>query len=153
MLNWQQLCTLLSDRFSEASAHEVVERLQTMKQVGQVSKYKDYFEKSVELVRRDHPYLQEAFLMSCFIGGLKEEIKFGVSIHQPRGLLEACWFAKLEEKATQAKKNSQPGGSGRNKLNPNTYKTGTVRVNTAEGNEKGKKSSTRREQKNLLALP
>lgn len=138
VLNWQQLCAMLSDRFSEASAHEAVERLQTMKQMGNVSKYIDYFEKSVELVRRDHPYLQEAFLLSCFIGGLKEEIKFGVSIHQPKGLLEAYWFAKPEEKATQAKKTSNSGGFGWNKLNTTPYKTVPIKGNTTEGNEKGK---------------
>ena len=73
---------MLTDRFSKAGAHEAVEKLQTMKHMGNVSKYIDYFEKCVEVVRRDHPYLQEAFLMSCFIGGLKEEIKYVVSSHQ-----------------------------------------------------------------------
>lgn len=35
--DWQQLCSMLSDRFSEANAHETVERLQTMKHIGNIS--------------------------------------------------------------------------------------------------------------------
>lgn len=80
---------MLTDRFSEAGAHEAVQRLQTMKHIGNVNKYIDYFEKCVELVRNDHSYLQEAFLLSYFIWGLKDEIKYSVSGHQPKRLLEA----------------------------------------------------------------
>lgn len=138
VLNWQQLCSMLLDRFAEASAHEAVERLQTMKHVGNVSKYIDYFEKNVELVRRDHPYLQEAFMLSCFIGGLKKEIKYGISMHQPRGLLEAYWFAKLEEKVVQAKRTSYLGGFNRNKVSTPSVRTGSVKEMNIDGNEKGK---------------
>ena len=109
-----------------------------MKQMGSVSKYIDYYEKSVELVRRNHPYLQEAFLLSCFIGGLKEEIKYGVSIHQPKGLLEAYWFAKVEEKAVHARRASHTGALNRNRTNPTSIRTGPARGMAVEGNDKGK---------------
>jgi hypothetical protein len=66
--------------------------------------YIDQFEECVQLVRRDHPYFQEAFLMSCFIGGLREDIKHDVSGQRPRGILEAYWFAKVYENAAAAKK-------------------------------------------------
>lgn len=138
VLNWQQLCSMISDRFSAVSAHEAVEKLQTMKHIGNVGKYIDYFEKYVELVRRDHPYLQEAFLMSCLIGGLKEEIKYGVSIHQPKGLLEVYWYAKLEEKATLARRTNHSGGFNKNKTNGNPHRTEPARGIIVEGNEKGK---------------
>lgn len=72
ILNWNQFFAMLRDRFSEINAHEAVEQLQNMKQgAANVANYIDRFEECMSLVKRDHPYLQEAFLMSCFIGGLK----------------------------------------------------------------------------------
>lgn len=76
VLSWNQFCAMIRDRFSEVNAHDAVEQLHNIKQgVANVSNYIDRFEECMSLVKRDHPYLQEAFLMSCFIGGLRGEIK------------------------------------------------------------------------------
>lgn len=42
--------------------------------------------------------------MSCFIGGLRANIKHDVSGQRPRGILEAYWFSKVYENAATAKK-------------------------------------------------
>lgn len=66
---------MVVDRFSKANAHDAVAKLQNIRQGDStVSQYVDIFEECMSLVKRDHPYLQEAFLMSCFIGGLRGEI-------------------------------------------------------------------------------
>ena len=69
MVTWQQFCQMLADRFSEASVHEAVELLKNIQQTNTVAQYIDNFEQCVALVKRDHPCLQENFLLSCFIGG------------------------------------------------------------------------------------
>lgn len=70
ILTWPQLCSMISHRFSVASAQGVVEQLQNIKQYrSTILNYIDRFEECVELVKRDHPYLHESFFMSCFIGG------------------------------------------------------------------------------------
>lgn len=104
MVNWQQFCQMIADRFTQANAHEAVEGLKNIQQSNSVQEYIDKFEECVQLVRRDHPYLQESFLMSCFIGGLRADIKHDVSSQRPRGILEAYWYSKVYENAAAAKK-------------------------------------------------
>lgn len=86
-LNWQQFYLMVSDRFTEANAHETVELLQNAKQTGSVMQYIDKFEDRVCLVKRDHPYLTESYILSCFIGGLRVDIKHDVCGQKPQNLL------------------------------------------------------------------
>lgn len=104
MVNWQQFCQMIADKFTQANAHEAVERLKNIQQHSSVQVYIDNFKECVQLVRRDHPYLQEAFLMSCFIGGLRAVIKHDVCGQRLRGILEDYWYAKVYENSAAAKK-------------------------------------------------
>jgi len=104
MVTWPQFCQMISHRFTQANAHEAVEKSKNIQQVTTVQAYTDSFEECVQLVRRDHPYLQEAFIMSCFIGGLRADIKHDVSGQRPSGILEAYWYAKVYEQAATARK-------------------------------------------------
>lgn len=104
MVSWQNFCQMIADRFTQANAHEAVEKLKNIQQHGSVQNYIDHFEECVQLVKRDHPYLQELFLMSCFIGGLRPDIKHDVSGQRPTGILQAYWYAKVYENAAAAKK-------------------------------------------------
>jgi hypothetical protein len=104
MITWQHFCQMIADRFTQANAHEAVERLKNIQQHGSVQSYIDIFEECVQLVKRDHPYLQELFLMSCFIGGLRADIEHDVSGQRPTGILQAYWYAKVYENAAAAKK-------------------------------------------------
>lgn len=105
LIPWPQWCHMVSTRFSAANEHEAVELFQNVKQYGStVEQYIDKFEEYVDLVRRDHPYLQEQYLNSCFIGGLRGDIKHDVCGQKPQGLLESYWYAKNYEKAANARK-------------------------------------------------
>jgi hypothetical protein len=86
MISWQQFCQMIADRFTQANANEAVEMLKNLQQTSSVQHYIEKFEECVQLVKRDHPYLQEAFLMSCFIGGLRPDIKHDVSGQRPNGI-------------------------------------------------------------------
>lgn len=115
MIDWQQFYHMIADRFTQANAHEAVEKLKNIQQTNSVLSYIDEFEECVQLVRRDHPYLQEAFIMSCFIGGLRANIKHDVSGQRPRGILEAYWYAKVYENAATAKKNYYQAAAAKDK--------------------------------------
>lgn len=105
LISWPQLAAMMCDRFCEASDHEAVEQLQNVKQANlSVTQYIDKFEECVDLVRREHPYLQEQYLNSCFIGGLRGDIKHDVSGQKPQGLLQSYWYAKNYERAANAKR-------------------------------------------------
>jgi hypothetical protein len=54
MVNWQQFCQMIADRFTQANAHEAVERLKNIQQTSSVQTYIDQFEECVQLVHRDH---------------------------------------------------------------------------------------------------
>lgn len=99
MVTWQQFCPILSDRFTEATVHEAVEMLKNVQQNSSVAGYINRFEQSMALVKRDHPFLQENFLMSCFICGLKADIKHDVCGQRPMGIMQCYWYAKTYEKA------------------------------------------------------
>lgn len=104
MVTWQQFCNLIADRFTDANAHEAVEMLQNIRQTHTIAAYIDKFEECVSLVKRDHPYLQESFLLSCYIGGLKPEVKHDVAGQRPNSLLECYWYSKIYEKAANSKR-------------------------------------------------
>lgn len=114
-LSWPQFYLMVSDRFTEANAHEAVEQLQNVRQTGTVMQYIDKFEDSVSLVKRDHPYLTEAYILSCFIGGLRADIKHDVCGQKPQNLLAGYWYAKVYEKASIAKRGNQQTGFSRNR--------------------------------------
>lgn len=95
VITWPQWCAMVCTRFSAANVHEEVELFQNVKQYGlSVEQYIDKFEEYMDLVRRDHPYLQEQYFTSCFINGLRGEIKHDVCGQKPQGLLESYWYAK-----------------------------------------------------------
>ena len=99
IISWPQWCAMISTRFSAANVHEAVELFQNVKQYGMtVEQYIDKFEEYVDLVRRDHPYLQEQYITGCFIGGLRSDNKHDVCGQKPQGLLESYWYAKTYEK-------------------------------------------------------
>ena len=108
LITWQQFCNLIADHFTDANAHEAVEMLQNIRQISTVVLYIDKFEECVSLVKRDHPYVQKSFLLSCFIGGLKQEIKHDVSGQRPTSLLECYWYSKNYEKAAHSHRPALP---------------------------------------------
>lgn len=61
----------------------VVEFTQLM-QKGDVNSYIESFEEIKSLVRARHPATTEEFFVSCFMKGLKEEIRAPVQLFSPR---------------------------------------------------------------------
>lgn len=135
LITWPQWCSLVCTRFSSASTHEAVETFQNVKQYGlTVDQYMDKFEDCMDMVRRDHPYLKEQFFTSCFIGGLRGDIKHDVCGQNPQGLLDSFWYAKNYEKAANARKAA--GTIHRNK--PQYQNSGGMVRNMAnKGQQKG----------------
>lgn len=82
-----------------------------MNQVGSVEEYKTQFTK---LSRRATGFSQE-LLLSCFIGGLKDDIRADVRAQKPRTLYDACELAKVyEEKYDRHKMTARNQGQFRN---------------------------------------
>lgn len=144
IISWPQWCAMISTRFSAANVHEAVELFQNVKQYGMtVEQYIDKFEEYVDLVRRDHPYLQEQHITSCFIGGLRSDIKHDVCGQKPQGLLESYWYAKTYEKAANAKRNSFSINRNRNQ-NFNMGNQGRNQAGKAPQRNEGEKKEEKK---------
>ncbi|KAJ0623068.1 putative retrotransposon gag domain, aspartic peptidase domain superfamily [Helianthus annuus] len=105
-VTWSEFTTALLNRFGPTDYEDPSEALHRLKQLTSVGAYVEAFERLSHRVDG----LPEAFLVGCFIGGLKEEIRLEVKLKKPRHLVEAIGIARLvEEKFNlQGSQNSNP---------------------------------------------
>ncbi|KAL4590581.1 hypothetical protein LXL04_003515 [Taraxacum kok-saghyz] len=89
-LLWDQLQSELLERFSGLDVQNPYEQLSTFKQGNSIYDYIDEFEYLLSIV----PKLPESQSLGYFIGGLKEDVKQWVRLHQPKTRLEAMTAAK-----------------------------------------------------------
>ncbi|KAL5810297.1 hypothetical protein ACOSQ4_026865 [Xanthoceras sorbifolium] len=92
-LQWHRWLTNLTDYEDPSKA------LTRLKQTSSVSVYQEEFEKLSHRVDE----LPEKFLISCFVAGLKDEIRLDVKIKQPRSLADPIGVARLVEKRNVCK--------------------------------------------------
>lgn len=102
--SWSQFCVMVTNRFGEISSFDAMEQFQALQQVSSVAQYIDQFEESMVLLKKDNPYLEEAFFIASFVRGLKTDIKHLVKYHQPKKLLDAYWYARQLEQVEPPKK-------------------------------------------------
>lgn len=66
--------------------------------------------------------LSENYLISCFISGLRDSVKYELIAKRPRTMVEAMRLEKVEEEKTTAIRKSQRSSYLRNQ--PQHYKSG-----------------------------
>jgi hypothetical protein len=92
-----------------------MEALISIKQVSTVELYKTQFEMLSNRVRG----LSDSHRLSCFLGGLKEEIRMGVRMLNPQNLVAAYGLARMqEENLTIMRKSWRPSAMGFQGRNP-----------------------------------
>ena len=95
-----------------------------LKQTTTVKEYQEQF----ELLANKTQNLPESFFTSCFISGLKEEIKANVLMFKPTNTTQAIGLAKLQEnnieaiakKARQSFKAGENMGTGQSRYVPHS---------------------------------
>ncbi|GKA54323.1 transposon ty3-G gag-pol polyprotein [Tanacetum coccineum] len=92
-LTWQEFTKALLTRFGPTDYDDASEALHRLKQVTTVATYQESFERLLNRVDG----LPESFLVGCFIGGLKEEIRLEVKLKNPRQLVDAIGVARVVE--------------------------------------------------------
>ncbi|KAG2666849.1 hypothetical protein I3843_15G081700 [Carya illinoinensis] len=101
---WEAFVQALLLRFGPSSYDDPVEQLTRLRQVGTVEEYKSHFEELSNRLRG----LSESFKLSCFLSGLKDEIRLTVRMFDPTSLMAAYGLAKIqEEKVLLYKKHNQ----------------------------------------------
>ncbi|KAF5447657.1 hypothetical protein F2P56_033191, partial [Juglans regia] len=120
---WEDFTKALLTRFGPSSYDDPMEALTRLKQMGTVEEYKASFKGLSNRLRG----LSEGYKLSCFLSGLKDEIRLQVRMFNPKDLLSAYSLAKLQEESVSVyKKQFRSGGyheSGILKNSPNNHQS------------------------------
>ncbi|XP_019451750.1 PREDICTED: uncharacterized protein LOC109353842 [Lupinus angustifolius] len=88
---WGAYVKLLIDKFGEVCDDPMVE-LMNLRQKGYVAKFHEEFDAVITRLE-----LSEEYTLSCFLGGLKQEVQMMVHMFQPQSVMNAFLLAKLYE--------------------------------------------------------
>nr|GEX18039.1 hypothetical protein [Tanacetum cinerariifolium] len=92
-VTWAEFTKALLVQFGPTDYEDPSEALHRLKQSTTVVIYQETYERLSNRVKG----LPESFLVGCFIGGLKDEIRLEVKLKKPRRLVEAMGMARLVE--------------------------------------------------------
>lgn len=95
---WNDFTQALHVRFSTYEYEDPTGLLAKLRQTSSVQDYQGQFE---TLANRTEG-LNESFMVSCFVAGLKEEIRLGVQMFTPNSLFVATNLARLQEEKNMA---------------------------------------------------
>jgi hypothetical protein len=91
--NWHEFVRVVQIRFGPTNYDDPMEMLTKLKQTHTITAYKSQFESTSNKVRD----LSELHKLSCFMSGMKDEIRLAVKMQGPRNLGEAYPLAKIQE--------------------------------------------------------
>ncbi|XP_027098929.2 uncharacterized protein [Coffea arabica] len=98
-ITWEMFEELVCKRFDNLAGKDVVEEFNKLHQTGKVEEYQEKFEELKVLMTVKNPHLSEAYFISSFISGLKDEVKTMIKMLRPTSLSEAFELAILQENA------------------------------------------------------
>uniref|UniRef100_A0A2N9HKA3 RNA-directed DNA polymerase n=1 Tax=Fagus sylvatica TaxID=28930 RepID=A0A2N9HKA3_FAGSY len=100
---WDEFVRTILLRFGPASYDDPMESLTKLRHTTSVIAYKGQFESISNRIRN----LSDMHKLSCFMSGLKDEIRLAVKMQGPRNLSEAYALAKIQEEYLITCKRSQ----------------------------------------------
>lgn len=103
-LTWADLTRVVLLRFELTEYDDPSEALTRLRQTTTVAAYHEAFERLSHRVDG----LPEAFLISCFIAGLRDDVRLNVKIKHPTSLTEAIGVARLIEERNQLQRRVTP---------------------------------------------
>ncbi|KAF5480102.1 hypothetical protein F2P56_000872 [Juglans regia] len=103
---WEEFVNALLIRFGPCSLEDPLEQLIRLRQEGTVEEYKSEFELIANRLRR----LSKMDKLSCFVSGLKDDIRLTVKMFNPTNLLTAYRLARIQEErvSLHKKPNTRP---------------------------------------------
>ncbi|XP_075650145.1 uncharacterized protein LOC142620705 [Castanea sativa] len=103
--SWETFIRAIQVRFGPSSYDDPMEALTKLKQTTTVAVYKSQFEMLSNRIRN----LSEPHKLSCFLSGLRDEVRLAVRMQNPRTLTAAFGLAKIQEEyLTTCKKVYRP---------------------------------------------
>ncbi|KAF5481388.1 hypothetical protein F2P56_002043 [Juglans regia] len=106
LTDWESFLKALLVHFGPNAYDDPMESLTRLRQMGSVEEYKDKFESLSNRLRG----LSEPYMLSCFLSGLRDDIRLSVRMFNPPNLTVAYSLAKIQgEKVNLAKKSPRSG--------------------------------------------
>ena len=103
--SWEAFVRALNIRFGAIAYDDPMETLTRLRQVGSVALYKGQFEALSNRIKE----LSENHKLSCFLSGLKDEIRLPIRMLNPQNLSAAYGLAKIQEEYLGAsRRNANP---------------------------------------------
>jgi hypothetical protein len=112
--SWQELCSLIHDRFSRDQHEALICQLFHIRQEGTITKYVDQFSALIDQLSAYESEANLLYYAMRFVDGLREEIKSMAMIQLLATLDAACALALVQGEATDSvkKKDHMHGESG-----------------------------------------
>ncbi|CAL5378579.1 unnamed protein product [Camellia sinensis] len=141
LINWDLFKQGIISRFGPNSYEDAMGDLTKLKQTTTVKEYQEQF----EILANRTCELPEVFFISCFISGLREDIKAGVLMFRPTTIVQAIGLAKMQENSIEAitRRARQGNRAGESiffhqakqnpVMNPKTMRTDPLPVLVADG--------------------
>ena len=107
--SWEAFVRSLHVRFGSLAYYNLLETLTRLRRVGNVVVYKGQFEALSNRIKE----LSEKHKLSCFLSGLKDEIRLPVRMFNPQNLNATFGLAKIqEENLLASRRNTKSWGKG-----------------------------------------
>jgi hypothetical protein len=121
---WDNFARVIQLRFGPPSYDDPMELLIKLKHVNSIEEYKGLFESLSNRIKN----LSSMHKLSCFMSGLKDEVRLAIKMQGPRTLGEAYALAKIQEQYLANVKRSTRPSYEANKDNWEQYSSQQVAV-------------------------
>ena len=111
---WEALHKAVCERFDRDQYQHHLCQLDTLRQTGSVADYHAKFEQFVHSILLYNDSYDDVYLVTRFLGGLKEDIRAPIALHRPKDVDIASALALLQEEELEFRKH-QLGGRSDNK--------------------------------------
>jgi hypothetical protein len=101
---WEQVYTAVCDRFDRNQYQLVMRQLDNLRQTSSVQEYHVRFEQLAYQLLLYNAQYDDVYFVTRFMGGLKEEIRAPIALHQPKNVDTASALALLQEEEVEASK-------------------------------------------------
>ncbi|KAF5465151.1 hypothetical protein F2P56_015182 [Juglans regia] len=118
LTSWEEMVKIMLIRFGPSSYDGPMEQLTRLRQVGTVEEYKAHFEALSNRLRG----LSNQYKLSCFLSGLKDEIRLIVRMFNPNNLIFAYGLAKIQEENISLHKKYTPRNFNHHHIEPASLK-------------------------------
>ena len=108
---WEALHKAVCECFDRDQYQHHLRQLDTLRQTGSVADYHAKFEQLVHSILLYNDSYDDVYLVTRFLGGLKEDIRAPIALHRPKDVDTASALALLQEEELEFRQHQLGGRS------------------------------------------